>query len=142
MTRRPTATEVTFESEGVTCRGTHVRATSDDLSGPAGRPVVVMAHGLGGTVDSGLLPFAEGLAAAGLDVLAFDYRGFGRSDGEPRQTVSVAGQVGRLPGGPATPPAAARASTPPAWCSGASRSPAATSSRSRPTATTSPPWSR
>jgi pimeloyl-ACP methyl ester carboxylesterase len=26
-------------------------------------------------------------------VLAFDYRGFGRSGGEPRQTVSVAGQV-------------------------------------------------
>ena len=88
-----TTTEVTFDSAGVACRGTHLRATSDDLRGPAGTPVAVMAHGLGGTVDSGLLPFAEGLAAAGMDVLAFDYRGFGRSDGEPRQTVSVAGQV-------------------------------------------------
>jgi pimeloyl-ACP methyl ester carboxylesterase len=53
----------------------------------------VMAHGLAGTVDSGLVPFAEALAGAGLDVLAFDYRGFGISDGEPRQTVSMAGQL-------------------------------------------------
>ncbi len=88
-----TMTEVSFDSAGVACRGTHVRARSDDLRGPAGTPVAVMAHGLGGTVDSGLLPFAEGLAAAGLDVLAFDYRGFGKSGGAPRQTVSVAGQV-------------------------------------------------
>ncbi len=88
-----TTTEVTFDSAGVACRGTLVHAANDDLRGPAGTPVAVMAHGLGGTVDSGLLPFAEGLSAAGMDVLAFDYRGFGRSDGEPRQTVSVAGQV-------------------------------------------------
>jgi len=44
-----------------------------------------MAHGFGGTKDSGLLPFAEAFAEAGLDVLLFDYRGFGGSSGEPRQ---------------------------------------------------------
>ncbi len=88
-----TTTEVTFDSGGAACRGIHVGATNDDLSAPGGRPIAVMAAGLGGTVDSGLLPFAEGLAAGGLDVLAFDYRGFGTSDGEPRQTVSVAAQV-------------------------------------------------
>jgi uncharacterized protein len=44
-----------------------------------------MAHGIAGTRDSGLLPFAEAFAAAGLDVLLFDYRGFGDSTGEPRQ---------------------------------------------------------
>jgi fermentation-respiration switch protein FrsA (DUF1100 family) len=44
-----------------------------------------MAHGFGGTKDSGLLPFAEAFAEAGLDVLLFDYRGFGESSGEPRQ---------------------------------------------------------
>jgi uncharacterized protein len=44
-----------------------------------------MAHGFGGTKDSGLLPFAEAIATAGLDVLLFDYRGFGESSGEPRQ---------------------------------------------------------
>jgi len=44
-----------------------------------------MAHGIGGTRDSGLLPFAEAFASAGLDVLLFDYRCFGDSTGEPRQ---------------------------------------------------------
>jgi len=44
-----------------------------------------MAHGLGGTRDSGLEPFAEAYAEAGLDVLLFDYRNFGASSGEPRQ---------------------------------------------------------
>jgi hypothetical protein len=44
-----------------------------------------MAHGFGGTKDSGLLPFAEAFAEAGLDALLFDYRGFGESSGEPRQ---------------------------------------------------------
>jgi pimeloyl-ACP methyl ester carboxylesterase len=44
-----------------------------------------MAHGIGGTRDSGLLPFAEAFAEAGVDVLLFDYRNFGASSGEPRQ---------------------------------------------------------
>jgi uncharacterized protein len=44
-----------------------------------------MAHGIGGTRDSGLLPFAEAFAEAGLDALLFDYRCFGDSTGEPRQ---------------------------------------------------------
>jgi uncharacterized protein len=44
-----------------------------------------MAHGVGGTRDSGLLPFAEAFAEAGIDVLLFDYRCFGDSTGEPRQ---------------------------------------------------------
>ena len=44
-----------------------------------------MAHGFGGTKDSGLLPFAEAFAEAGLDALLFDYRCFGESSGEPRQ---------------------------------------------------------
>jgi fermentation-respiration switch protein FrsA (DUF1100 family) len=44
-----------------------------------------MAHGFASTKDSGLLPFAEAFAGAGLDVLLFDYRCFGDSSGEPRQ---------------------------------------------------------
>jgi fermentation-respiration switch protein FrsA (DUF1100 family) len=44
-----------------------------------------MAHGIAGTRDSGLLPFAEAFAEAGLDALLFDYRCFGDSTGEPRQ---------------------------------------------------------
>lgn len=48
-----------------------------------------MAHGFGGTRDSGLSAFAEAFADVGIDVLVFDYRGFGDSDGTPRQDVSV-----------------------------------------------------
>ena len=88
-----TPTDVTFQSGDAHCHGWHFAAADDALAGSGGRPVAVMAHGLGGTKDSGLAPFAEGLAAAGLDVLAFDYRGFGASGGEPRQTVSMARQV-------------------------------------------------
>ncbi|KAA1418942.1 alpha/beta hydrolase [Nocardioides humilatus] len=84
---------LTFVSEGTTCEATHYVAADDSLATSAGRPVVVMAHGLGGTRDSGLEPFARGFAAAGLDVLAFDYRGFGGSAGFPRQTVSLEGQL-------------------------------------------------
>ncbi len=87
-----TPSTVTFPSQGVTLEGWHFVGT-DALATPAGRPVVVMAHGVGGTKDSGLASFAAGLAAAGCDVLAFDFRGFGTSGGSPRQTVSVTGQV-------------------------------------------------
>ncbi|KRA32374.1 MULTISPECIES: alpha/beta hydrolase [unclassified Nocardioides] len=78
----------TFPSGRDTCTATHVTARDDGLVGPGGRPCVVMAHGFGGTVDTGLVGYAEGLAGAGLDVLAFDYRGFGHSGGATRQRVS------------------------------------------------------
>lgn len=88
-----TYTELTFYSAGDRCSAWHFGATGEEFTGPAGRPVVVMAHGFGGTKDSGLLPFAERFSAAGLDVLAFDYRGFGASEGQPRQSVSVERQM-------------------------------------------------
>lgn len=88
-----THTELSFSSAGDRCRAWHFVAATDDFAGPAGRPVVVMAHGFGGTKDSGLEPFAERFSAAGLDVVAFDYRGFGASDGQPRQSVSVDRQL-------------------------------------------------
>jgi pimeloyl-ACP methyl ester carboxylesterase len=52
-----------------------------------------MAHGFAGTMDSGLLPFAERFAEAGLDALVFDYRHFGASEGEPRQLLSIRRQL-------------------------------------------------
>jgi pimeloyl-ACP methyl ester carboxylesterase len=85
--------EVTFLSGTVECHAWHFTGEGDALATDAGRPVVVMAHGLAGTKDSGLQPFAEALAAAGLDVFAFDYRGFGLSGGSPRQTVSMEDQL-------------------------------------------------
>lgn len=56
-------------------------------------PCIVMAHGLGGTRDAGLVPYARAFAEAGLAVLLFDYRHFGASEGEPRQLVSVRRQL-------------------------------------------------
>lgn len=89
----PTFEDITFRSHGVTCRAWHFRGEGDTFAGPAGRPVVVMAHGFGGTKDAGLQPFAERISAAGIDVLAFDFRGFGASDGEPRQSISIKRQI-------------------------------------------------
>ncbi|WP_300403310.1 alpha/beta hydrolase [uncultured Nocardioides sp.] len=85
--------EITFDSHGTTCAARHWTGIGSALETDAGRPVVVMAHGLAGTVDSGLVPFAESLAEAGMDVVAFDYRGFGASQGSPRQRVRVDDQV-------------------------------------------------
>lgn len=85
--------EIEFASEGITCRGLYFPARGDAFATSGGAPCVVLAHGLGGTVDAGLVPFAERFAAAGLHALAFDYRHFGRSDGEPRQLLDVEQQL-------------------------------------------------
>ncbi|QZT65627.1 alpha/beta hydrolase [Mycolicibacterium austroafricanum] len=82
------ARELTFLSHGVECTAWHLPADADVLAGAAGRPCVVMAHGFGGTRDTGLMAYAEGFADAGIDALVFDYRGFGDSAGTPRQDVS------------------------------------------------------
>ncbi|MUM17582.1 lysophospholipase [Mycobacterium sp. CBMA271] len=81
---------IRFSSNGIDCDAWfYPAATSTDSA-----PVVVMAHGLGGTKDSGLEPFAERLSDAGIHAFAFDYRGFGSSDGFPRQQVSFSHQIG------------------------------------------------
>jgi len=85
---------ITFDSGGVRCAGVHLSGEDGAFADENGRrPCVVLANGLGGTVDSGLLPFAERFAAAGIDALAFDYRHFGLSDGEPRQLLSISRQL-------------------------------------------------
>jgi uncharacterized protein len=80
-----TVVDVSFPSDGENCAGWHLAGEGDAFSEDGGRPCAVMAHGFGATKDSGLLPFAEAMAEAGLDVLLFDYRCFGESSGEPRQ---------------------------------------------------------
>jgi uncharacterized protein len=84
----PDRRDVTFSSHGETCAAWHLTGEGDAFAGERGRPCVVMAHGIGGTRDCALLPTAEELAEAGLDVVLFDYRGFGESTGEPRQVAS------------------------------------------------------
>lgn len=83
---------VRIPSHGETLAGLHFAGESTAFAGDHGRPCVVMAGGFGSTVDCGLEQFAERFATAGLDVLAFDYRGFGASTGEPRRLVSFRNQ--------------------------------------------------
>jgi len=67
-----------------------------DLWLPAGvsrPPVIVMAHGFGALKGWGLPPFAERFVRAGFAVYLFDYRGFGRSGGLPRNVVDGAEHV-------------------------------------------------
>jgi fermentation-respiration switch protein FrsA (DUF1100 family) len=80
--------DVSFDSEGITCRGW--------LYTPAGggrAPTVVMAHGFSAVKEMRLDRFAEVFAAAGLACLVFDYRGFGASDGAPRQDIDPQAQL-------------------------------------------------
>lgn len=56
-------------------------------AGAAKPPVIVMAHGFGALKDWGLPPFAERFVKAGFAVVRFDYRGFGKSGGQPRRVV-------------------------------------------------------
>jgi dienelactone hydrolase len=51
------------------------------------RPAVVLGHGLGAVKEMGLDAYAARFASAGYVVLAFDYRYFGTSGGEPRQLL-------------------------------------------------------
>lgn len=88
-----TVQPTSFRSGGEICAADLYPATSDALTTGAGRPVMVMAHGLSCTKDTALAPFAHAFAAAGIDVLTFDYRGFGESGGLSRQVVSLAGQL-------------------------------------------------
>lgn len=87
-----TRNDIRFPSGGDMCAAWHHVGVGEDLASPAGRPCVVMAHGFAATRDSGLEGFAEAFADAGADVLAFDYRHFGASEGEPRQLLSPAKQ--------------------------------------------------
>ena len=82
--------EISFTSGRDRCAAWHFDANGDAFAGARGVPCVVMAPGFAGTRDtSALMDYARGFAAAGLDVVLFDYRGFGGSGGSPRQLVSV-----------------------------------------------------
>jgi len=80
--------DVTFQSGAAQCAAWFYLP-------PAGepKPCIVMAHGLGGTRDAGLEPFAQRFNDAGYAVLLFDYRSFGASGGEPRQVIHVGRQL-------------------------------------------------
>lgn len=82
---------VRFRSGGERCVGRLYRPDR-----PREAPVVVMAPGLAAERSFGLPAVAERFAARGYAVFAFDYRGFGESDGEPRNLIAPARQVADL----------------------------------------------
>ncbi|MGL6236058.1 MAG: alpha/beta hydrolase [Segniliparus sp.] len=81
-------TEIRFSSGDGSCAGTLYRP--DGPSSPqAARPVVVLGHGLGAIRQMRLPAYARRFAQEGYLALAFDYRHFGESTGEPRQLLSI-----------------------------------------------------
>lgn len=78
-------TEVEFLSGKTICRGRLYEPSVKNTNGAG----IVLAHGLCGTMDSGLFAYAEAFAKAGFHALVFDYRGFGLSDGKKRQYINV-----------------------------------------------------
>ncbi|MFE6864620.1 alpha/beta hydrolase [Nocardia sp. NPDC057668] len=80
--------EVGFPSGGEQCAGWLYLPDGP----PRPRALVVMGHGLGADREMGLDRYARRFAAAGMAVLAFDYRHFGASGGEPRQLIHIGRQ--------------------------------------------------
>jgi dienelactone hydrolase len=81
--------DVEFDVEGgVTLRGWLFSPDS-----PGHHPAITMAHGYAGVKEHGLDRFARASAEDGFVVLVHDHRGFGASDGEPRQDVDPWRQI-------------------------------------------------
>lgn len=81
--------DVSFASGDDTCAAWLYLPT-----GVTSPPVVVLGHGLGATREMRLDAFAERFAQAGIAALAFTYRHFGDSSGQPRQLLSIKRQLG------------------------------------------------
>lgn len=87
--------EVDFDSAGLRCAATLYRpraALARAARAGTGVPGVVMGPGFASVRQMNLPDYAGVLAAAGLAVLAVDYRYLGESQGEPRQQVRPAEQ--------------------------------------------------
>ncbi|MFF8479367.1 alpha/beta hydrolase [Streptomyces sp. CAI-85] len=83
-------TDVSFPSGGDSCAAwLYTPTIPPEGPAPATRPVVVMAHGLGGVKEERLDAFADRFTAAGYLCLVFDYRHFGASGGEPRRLLDI-----------------------------------------------------
>ena len=85
--------EQAFLSEGTACAARVYRPVADSSDVEVLRPVIVMGHGFGGVRALRLYAYAERFVAAGYLVVVFDYRGFGESDGSPRQLLDVGMQL-------------------------------------------------
>ena len=81
--------DTTFPSGDSGCAAWLYRPAHIESDDSSPRPIVVMAHGLGGVKEMRLDAFAERFTEAGYLCLVFDYRHFGASGGSPRQLLSV-----------------------------------------------------
>ena len=84
-----TRKDVEFEVDG----GVKLRGWLYVPPGEGRRPAITMAHGYAGVKEQGIEPFAKAFAEAGFVVLLHDHRGFGASEGTPRQDVDPWRQV-------------------------------------------------
>jgi dipeptidyl aminopeptidase/acylaminoacyl peptidase len=82
MTKR---TEVFFYSDGLRLAG--LLYEPEGLRPGERRPAVICCHGYTGMKDVYLLPVPERLAAHGYVALAFDHRGFGKSEGQRARLI-------------------------------------------------------
>jgi len=80
--------DVAFPSDGDDCRAWLFMPEAERP------PVVILGHGLGGTREYGLEPYAQRFADAGIAALLFTYRHFGDSGGQPRQLLDIERQLG------------------------------------------------
>lgn len=80
--------DIQFDSNGVKCSAYLYRPATQSAT-----PIIVMAHGLGGTRRMRLTAFAERFVAEGYACLVFDYRYFGDSEGQPRQLLDIKSQL-------------------------------------------------
>jgi dienelactone hydrolase len=72
-----------------TASGAEIEAWLYLPEGQGPHPAVVLAHGIGAIKAGGLAPFAERFQREGFAAVAFDYRQWGGSSGEPREVLSV-----------------------------------------------------
>ena len=84
----PARQDLTFDSHGTRCAAWFYPVEGTSLA-----PVVVLAHGLGATRELGLDAYARRFQAAGFAAIAFDYRHYGASEGQPREVMSPSKQL-------------------------------------------------
>jgi fermentation-respiration switch protein FrsA (DUF1100 family) len=75
--------DISFRAtDGTVLRGWHYRPDRPGL-----HPTIVMSHGFSAVKEMYLDKYAEFFAEAGFASIVYDNRGFGASDGEPRQEI-------------------------------------------------------
>jgi pimeloyl-ACP methyl ester carboxylesterase len=67
---------------------TRCAATLHLPEGPGPFPAILMVHGWGGVQDALTLPFYGPFNRAGFAVMTFDYPGWGKSEGTPRNVIN------------------------------------------------------